>query len=173
MSPDLLAHRFEHAYRAHSAAVLGYLVRRTEPPEDAADLMAEVFTVAWRRVADMPPGDEARLWLYGVARNVLSNHRRSRIRRHRLADRLREHLSRSPRVHHDDARHDGTDHVRAALATLPERDREVIALTAWEGMTAAEIAVVLDLDPGTVRSRLSRARARLRAALADQDRIPC
>ncbi|GAA1560798.1 sigma-70 family RNA polymerase sigma factor [Actinomadura kijaniata] len=173
MSPDPLAHRFEHAYRAHSAAVLGYLVRRAEPPEDAADLMAEVFTVAWRRVADMPPGDEARLWLYGVARNVLSNHRRSRIRRHRLADRLREHLSRSPRVHHDDARHDEADHVRAALATLPERDREVIALTAWEGMTAAEIAVVLDLDPGTVRSRLSRARARLRAALADQDRIPC
>ncbi|WP_067486515.1 RNA polymerase sigma factor [Actinomadura hibisca] len=172
MSRDLLAQRYEHVYRAHSAAILGYLARRTEPPEDAADLAAEVFTVAWRRVADMPPGDETRLWLYGVARNVLANHRRGRTRRHRLADRLREHLSRSPHLHHDDD-HDGTAPVHAALAALPERDRELIALTAWEGMTPAEIAVVLDADPATVRSRLSRARARLRAALADQDRVPC
>ncbi|MFC4908357.1 RNA polymerase sigma factor [Actinomadura gamaensis] len=84
--------RFERAFRAHSGEILGYLARRTEPAEDAADLMAEVSATAWRRVDDLPPGDEARPWLYGTARKVPANHRRGRPRRDRLAGRLREAL---------------------------------------------------------------------------------
>lgn len=158
--------RFERIFRAHSNEILGYLARRTEPTEDAADLMSEVFATAWRRVDDLPPGDETRLWLYGTARKVLANHRRSRTRRDRLAGQLREAL-----VHHvRTGAADGADpRVRAALAGLPDGDRELLTLTAWEEMTPAEIAVVLDLSPATVRTRLSRARTRLRAALAVQD----
>ncbi|WP_240489830.1 RNA polymerase sigma factor [Actinomadura atramentaria] len=156
--------RFEAAVRRDGPALLGYLTRRTDAPEDAADLLAEVFATAWRRVADLPPGDEARLWLYGIARRTLANHRRGRVRRHRLAARLREHLAARA-----DGGDDPDDRVRDALRALSDRDREVLTLTAWEQMTPAEIAVVLDLDPGTVRARLSRARARLRAALEKAD----
>jgi DNA-directed RNA polymerase specialized sigma24 family protein len=60
--------------------------------EDAADVVAETFLVAWRRIDDLPPGREGRLWLYGVARRVCANHLRGVRRRHRLAERLREEL---------------------------------------------------------------------------------
>lgn len=159
-------HRYEALFKQHSTSILGYLVRRVDTPEDAGDLMAEVFTIAWRRIDDAPPGEEGRLWLYGIARKVLANHRRGNTRRGRLADRLREQLAVR-------ARHSGHEDpaVRAALARLPEADRELLTLTAWEQMSPSEIAVVLGLEPGTVRTRLSRARARLRAVLEEGHRI--
>lgn len=66
--------RFRVLYAAHLNAILGYALRRVAAPEDAADVVAETFLIAWRRCADVPPGGEARLWLYGVARRVLANH---------------------------------------------------------------------------------------------------
>src|SRR3954452_24320398 len=71
--------RFEEIYASTRLPLLGYLVRRSASVEDAADLLAEVYLVAWRRIDDVPPGDEARLWLFGVARRTLANqHRRER-----------------------------------------------------------------------------------------------
>lgn len=153
---------FEVLFAQHSTRILGYLVRRVDSPEDAADLMAEAFTVAWRRIDDAPTGDEARLWLYGIARNVLANHRRGNSRRGRLATRLGQELAVRAQAMHEP---ESASRVRDVLATLPERDRELLTLTAWEDMTPGEIATVLGLDPGTVRTRLSRARTRLKAAL--------
>ncbi len=80
--------RFDALYAAHLRPVLGFAVRRARQPADAADVVAEVFLVAWRRLDDVPPGDRARLWLYGVARGVLANQRRAAARRSRLGDRL-------------------------------------------------------------------------------------
>ena len=63
---------FEELYAAHSHRILGFFLRRVEPSEDAADLVTEVFTIAWRRIAAVPEGEAAKLWLYGVARKVLA-----------------------------------------------------------------------------------------------------
>lgn len=68
------AERFRSLYESEATALLGYAVRRVGRAEDAADVVADVFTVAWRRVGDIPTGAEARPWLFGIARNVLSNH---------------------------------------------------------------------------------------------------
>jgi DNA-directed RNA polymerase specialized sigma24 family protein len=91
--PDERQHRFEELYAANCGPILGYVLRRTDNPDDAADVIAETFLTAWRRLDAVPPGDEARLWLYGVARRVLANHRRGERRRTVLADRLRAQLA--------------------------------------------------------------------------------
>ena len=157
--------RFRGLYAAQLRAVLGYALRRVPAPEDAADVVAETFLIAWRRRADLPAGDEARLWLYGVARRVLANHLRGEGRRSRLGDRLRTELA------HQVSVPDPADEVvrvralRTAMSRLEPADREVLELTAWEELAPREIAVALDLSPEVVRSRLSRARARLREQL--------
>jgi DNA-directed RNA polymerase specialized sigma24 family protein len=64
--------RFEGLYAAHGRAVLAYAARRTPDAQDAADIVADTFLVAWRRLDEVPAAQEARLWLYGVARKVLA-----------------------------------------------------------------------------------------------------
>lgn len=76
--------RFAAFYAAHLRQILGFATRRSETADDAADVASEVFMTAWPRLDELPPGDEARLWLYGVARRVLANHRRAHTRRARL-----------------------------------------------------------------------------------------
>ncbi|MFG1843017.1 RNA polymerase sigma factor [Micromonospora sp. NPDC049175] len=152
--------RFRRVYLEHFEPLLAYALRRVAHPEDAADVVAETFLVAWRRRHDIPVDDEARLWLYGVARRVLANHRRGGVRRQRLGERLREHIAVAV------AADPGSEvperlTVRAALAGLGELDREVLMLTVWEGLQPREVAAVLGVGPAVVRTRLSRARARL------------
>lgn len=85
--------RFEAVYAANHMAILGYALRRTASPDDAADILAETFLTAWRRLDELPSGDEARLWLYGVARRILANFYRGERRRSALADRLKAELA--------------------------------------------------------------------------------
>lgn len=157
--------RFEALFTAHSSTVLAYALRRVDVADDAADVIAETFVVAWRRIDDVPADDEARLWLYGVARRVLANHTRGDRRRHVLAARLRDHLAVQARGHRPGEDEPEADLVRAALARLDPADRELIELTSWEGLTPAEAAAVLMVTPSTLRSRLQRARQRLRTQL--------
>lgn len=119
--------------------------------------------VAWRRLAEVPadPG-EARAWLLGTARLTLANHRRSAVRRNRLASRLRLALRPEPAVSSDDT----ADLVRAALHRLGDDDRELLTLIAWEDLTPAQAATVLGIPAATARKRLERARSRLRAVMA-------
>ncbi|MEV4281746.1 RNA polymerase sigma factor [Actinoplanes xinjiangensis] len=146
----------------HGPAVLGYLTRRTDPTQDAADLMAEVFVVAWRRLDDVPSDPaQARAWLLGTARGTLANHRRSATRRSHLADRLRQHLHIQP----DSTPHDAGSVVRSALEQLSTDDRELLTLIAWEDLSPAQAATILRLSPAATRKRLERARTRLRALL--------
>ncbi|NEK85072.1 sigma-70 family RNA polymerase sigma factor [Blastococcus saxobsidens] len=159
---------FEEVYRSSGTAVLGYALRRAASREDAMDVVAETFATAWRRRADMPPDPgDARPWLFGIARNCLANSLRSSDRAGRLGERLAGAFTPGavpdPAALHEqsaDARR-----VRAALATLSEEDRELLALIAWEGLTPAQVAAALGLTAGTARVRLHRARGRLRAAL--------
>jgi len=162
--------RFEDIYRTTRVPVLGYLARRTASPEDAADLVADVYLIAWRRIADAPAGDEARLWLFGVARRVLANHSRRRRTETYLASALRTEL----RLIEPDVLGSASDSqreaVRAALAELGARDRELLMLSAWEGLSPAELAVVLARPAALVRVQLHRARRRLREKLASKSR---
>ncbi|HEY3140934.1 MAG TPA: sigma factor, partial [Acidimicrobiales bacterium] len=91
VEPDMWGHvgsrrreEFEELYRAQVRSLLAYALRRVDHPEQAADVVAETMLVAWRRLDQVPPGDEARLWLFGVARRVLANQRRGSARRDRL-----------------------------------------------------------------------------------------
>jgi RNA polymerase sigma-70 factor (ECF subfamily) len=165
--------RVEHLYRTHGARVLGYLARRVDPTEDAADLLSEVMLVTWRRRHDLPASPEDLPWVFGVARNVLANHRRSTTRRLAATEDLAAHLRLLP-LSDGQHREAGMD-LRAALARLDDLDREIVTLSVWEQLSSAEIAVVLTMPAATVRSRLARARARLRTSLDEEvDRTePC
>lgn len=168
--------RFELLFDRHRRSVLGYALRRVDEPADAADALAETFLVAWRRLGDVPDGDDARPWLLAVARRVLANQRRGERRRGGLAQRLGQELTAQlpaaggsggvggdPAAVADDG--GGAARVRGALARLTEEDRELLQLAAWEELAPAQIAVVLGVRPVTARSRLHRARRRLRAQL--------
>ena len=161
---------FAALYDEHFTALLGYALRRVAVAEDAADVVSETFLVAWRRLPDVPDGAEGRLWLYGVARRVLANHRRGEGRRDRLGDALRQRLAQTAPDHADEVV--GTERVRAALRRLSPEDRELVTLTVWEGLEPREVARVLGVRPGAVRTRLSRARGRLRALVGDEDGGP-
>jgi RNA polymerase sigma factor (sigma-70 family) len=162
------ADRFRLLYDSQFRSILGYALRRVAAPEDAADVVSETFLVAWRRMEEVPAGDGARPWLYGVARRVLANQHRSQRRRDSLGDRLRAELSRQV-VRDRTTETAEVDLVRRAMSRLGEVDCEVLRLSVWEGLEPREIAVALDLSPEVVRTRLSRARARLRRELGRGD----
>lgn len=163
--------RLRQLHDVHADALVRYLARRVDRPEDAADVLAEVFVVAWRRLDVVPEGDEARLWLFGVARRVLANHRRGLRRRRRLTNRLAGELATALASTTLPPATTG-DWVREAVGRLSERDAEVVRLWAWEDLSTEQIAMVLDLSPGAVRTRLHRARRRLAVILdaSEQDR---
>lgn len=155
--------RFELVYRAHVVDLVGYVARRVPFPPDAPDVVAEVFTITWRRIGEIPDGPSVRPWLFGVARKVMANHRRGGQRRDRLYERLRAEL----RVVHGTLPHDSPidADVRAALTRLSDDDRELLRLTAWEQLEPSEIAIAMGVPAGTIRRRLHDARNQLRREL--------
>jgi RNA polymerase sigma-70 factor (ECF subfamily) len=156
--------RFEALYAATFTPILGYAVRRCDSPDDAADVVAETFAIAWRRIDAVPPGEQARLWLYRVAGNVLANLRRGSIRRQGLAAALATELANLYEPSAED-RLDAGEFGRV-FRQLPADDRELLSLVAWEGLDHAQLAEVLGCSRVTVRSRLHRARKRLARDLA-------
>jgi len=156
--------RFRAAYSAHARVLLAYAARRCDALPDAADIVADTMLVAWRRIDAMPPEPETRLWLFGVARNVLNNHRRGRGRSERLGERLRQELREQSQTV-EPAYGDTARLVHAALQDLKPLEREVMLLTISEQLTPSEIAVVLELNSSTVRTHLQRARTKVRSHL--------
>jgi len=159
---------FEDAYRSCGTAVLGYALRRSASREDALDVVAETFAIAWRRRTDMPvEPEEVRPWLFGIARRCLANAVRSTTRARRLGQRLADSLT-DAAVPDPSTLHENRAESRLvfqALERLSAEDHELVTLVAWEGLTPAQAATVLGLSAGTARVRLHRARAGLRAAL--------
>ena len=140
-----------------------FVRRRVTSADDADDITAEVFTVAWRRRAEWPPPAERRLWLFGVARNVLKTHQRSIYRQDRLTQRLialgEVELGRLEPARGDDA-------VWVALAQLDPDDRDLLIMRAWDQLAVSEIARLLDCTANAASIRLTRARTALRVELA-------
>lgn len=145
--------RFENLMADVYVPLQRFVRRRTS---DGDDVLADVLLVLWRRLDDLPEG--ARLaWSYGVARGCLLNARRSDERRWRLVRRLaQEPVTPVP---------DEDPQLEEALHSLPDADREVLRLWAWEQLPAREIAVVLGISANAASIRLHRATTRLRTAM--------
>jgi RNA polymerase sigma-70 factor (ECF subfamily) len=160
--------RFAALYAAYHPHVFGYVLRRCDQAEDAADAIAETFLVAWRRLDRAPADDAVKLWLYGISRRVLANQRRGDRRRAALSERLQAELAAQPMpLSAGYERSLGQDAgLRDALLTLSDEDRELLLLEAWEELDSAQIGAVLGCSAGAARTRLHRARKRLHAALA-------
>lgn len=141
-------------YREHSDDVYRYAVRRLRNNEDAEDVLVRVFEVAWRRREVVP--EPALPWLYRTAAHTIAHLLRGESRR----DRLEARLAAVRPLHSEDVMPDTG--VTQALSQLHPDDAEILRLWAWEGLAPREIAVVLDVSAGAARTRLSRAKSRLR-----------
>jgi RNA polymerase sigma-70 factor (ECF subfamily) len=162
---------FRRLYDEHFVAIRSYCLRRL-PVVDVNDAVAEVFLVVWRRMDDVPNGDDAALWLYGVARNVVRNVDRSERRRARLHRRLLPFAS-APEIDAETVvvRNSEDSEVLEELARLRPADQEILRLSIWEELTNAEIAELLGIDAHAASMRLSRARNRLAGRLG-MDKTP-
>jgi RNA polymerase sigma-70 factor (ECF subfamily) len=157
---------FGELFDRHSRTVYNYCFRRTADWSVAEDLTFIVFMETWRRRVHVRLSADSLLpWLYGVATNILHNHHRS-LRRHRAA---LERVRPMPRAPNDAAtaaaRLEAEREMREVLDSirkLSRSDQEVLALCVWEGLGDAEATTALGVPVGTVRSRLSRARKRLK-----------
>lgn len=149
--------RFARLYERCEGALRDYCRRRVAA-EGVDDVVAETFLTAWRCLDQVPLGDAALLWLYGVAYRAIGHQRRSSARRRRLDDRLRVVDRRwVPAVDESDGE-SVKRLVVATLARLGSSDAEVLRLVAWEQLSLAEIAPVLGIEPSATRQRLHRAR---------------
>jgi RNA polymerase sigma factor (sigma-70 family) len=166
--------KFSELYRAHFDEVMRYALRRTDP-ETAKDVVAETFLVAWRRL-DAVPADSGRAspWLYGVARRVLANSTRARLRAERLTARLGQDRSAASAAGTADAAGSiaESDGLRQALGTLSELDQEALRLVGWEELDLAAAALAMGCSRATMAVRLHRARRRLEQALGMTERGP-
>jgi RNA polymerase sigma factor (sigma-70 family) len=165
---ELAQIQFSRLYSEQGRTILAYALRRVEDREDAADVVAETFLIAWRRLAEVPAGAEARLWLYAVARRTIANLHRSERRRTRLGGRLAESL-RTELATQPAPTGEAAEALRA-MGELGDEDRELLLLVAWEGLAPSEAAKVLDVSSLAARSRLYRARRRLRALIEGDNR---
>lgn len=156
--------RFEELYAAHVDVIASYLRARTDR-DSALDALARTFEIAWRRLQDIP--DEPRPWLFGVARRVLADQRRSAGRQATLVDRIGESLRESADDHAETL--DARQAVLAALSELAPVQREALLLIAWDGLKHREAAAALRCSVGALAVRVHRARRHLRAAMAQHD----
>jgi RNA polymerase sigma-70 factor (ECF subfamily) len=163
LSPD----RIERYYREHGGEVLGYFARRC-PGEAAHDLLQETFLQVARQGERLETVAMPRAWLFGIARHVLARYAKLRLSR---TDESREFPlagEEMPEESSEDAR---LEAVREAMASLPEELRETLELRLEQELSYEEIAGVLEIPIGTVRSRLHSAVRRLRAMLLPPDPI--
>ncbi|SHN47665.1 RNA polymerase sigma factor [Cryptosporangium aurantiacum] len=165
---------FGELFERYSAQLYGYAARRVGP-QAAEDLVAEAFLAAFTaRSRYDTSAASARPWLFGILTNLLRRSRRSEARAWRAfaragTDPLARQAS-QPFVDRAGERIDAQAAVRSiagVLAAMPSTQRDVLLLHVWAGMDYPELAAALELPPGTVRSRLHRAKARLRDALPD------
>jgi RNA polymerase sigma-70 factor, ECF subfamily len=157
--------RFDALFASYSSDIVAYCGWRADSSSDAQDAVAEVFLTAWRRLDDLPAGDAARVWLYATARRVIANQRRSSRRRVALYERLALDAASAPQEPPSHTREEAL--VHEALGCLGPHDREVLLLAEWEGLSSAQIAVVMGCLAITARGRLHRARRRFRSVFED------
>ncbi|WP_329787321.1 RNA polymerase sigma factor [Lentzea sp. DG1S-22] len=158
-------------FERHAQAVFAYCLRRTGTWAVAEDLVSVVFMETWRKRTSVTVEESLLPWLYTVALGVTRNHQRARTR-------YKAALGKVPPQHADDDHADDvarrvdaearTRAVIAELEKLPAGDREVLEMSAWSDLSQAQIARVLGIPVGTVKSRLARAQRTVRGALVEE-----
>ncbi|HEX8870738.1 MAG TPA: RNA polymerase sigma factor [Lentzea sp.] len=158
-------------FERHAQAVFAYCLRRTGVWAVAEDLMSVVFMETWRKRMSVDVEGSLLPWLYTVSLGVTRNHQRSRTR-------YKAALGKVPLPDQDDDHADDvarrvdaetrTKAVIAELEKLPAGDREVLEMSAWSDLSQAQIAQVLGIPVGTVKSRLARAQRTVRSALVEE-----
>lgn len=153
--------RFDALYDEYEHLVRSYCARRVDATV-LDDAVADVFVVAWRKIADLPPDDEVLPWLYGVAYRVVCHE----WRRAGRAERLRRRCSTSgigpdPDPGEGTVERERRELVARAAGGLSETDREILRLTLWEELSLAGAAVVLGITPNAAKQRVYRARRHL------------
>ncbi|HEX6469454.1 MAG TPA: RNA polymerase sigma factor [Streptosporangiaceae bacterium] len=165
---------FTELFHRHSGEIGRYVIRRIGPGP-AEDVVAETFLVAFRRrAAYQGTRADARPWLYGIATNVMRRHRRDEVRALRALARTGADPvmaeSFADRVEERVAAAEISRALASALAGLDAGQRDVLLLVAWGELTVDQVAGVLDIPPGTARSRLNRARTKIRTAMGALER---
>ncbi|MEU7984079.1 RNA polymerase sigma factor [Streptosporangium canum] len=160
--------RFAGLFDRHADEIHRYAARRLDDVTTADDVTAETFLVAFRKRARYDLGrPDARPWLYGIASNLISGHRRAETRR--LKALARQTPEPAAEFEERSAERVTADQLRpalaAALARLGSAERDLLLLVAWAELTYEEAAQALGIPIGTVRSRLSRTRTKIRRSL--------
>ncbi|MEN8234463.1 MAG: sigma-70 family RNA polymerase sigma factor [Actinomycetota bacterium] len=157
--------QFQASYERHQPDVLAYFLRRLSR-DDAIEATADVFLTIWNRLDDVPPEPETRLWIFGVAHNVLRNRQRTNRRLLRLAAKLMtvpwsepDPLPETVVVRREEDRK-----TLEALDRLRPQDREIITLRLWEEMRFAQIGELLGCSRHAAEQRYAAALKRLRSA---------
>ena len=149
--------RFRALFDVYHKTIHAFCLRRL-PTEDANEAASEVFVVAWRRSDDLPGGNEARMWLYGIARNVVRNRQRGARRHLRLVARSKS-MAEAPSDGPEALviRNEEYQEVLDALVSLSEAEQELLTLKVWEGLTNEEIGIFLGVSHRAVEGRYARA----------------
>jgi RNA polymerase sigma factor (sigma-70 family) len=164
--PEAVDAAFADLYRDHCRPVHAYLRRHTGTAAAADDLLQEVFLVAWRRHEQKPTASSYRPWLLGVAHKTLLHHWRSTGRQGRLAQRLQ---GQARPVEHDHAERVGIRcWMEQALRRLTPDEQRLLWLSYWAELPVADVARELGCSAAAVKTRLHRARQRLRALMAEE-----
>jgi len=148
---------FERLFDAFYRDITAYVARRIAT-KDVDDVVAKVFAVAWRRFERIPEPPDDRLWLFGVARRCLSDHRRSGKRQLRLQIRLTNESDAAPSPSYSTDVDPRLELVLSAMASLAPADREALQLVLWEEMTHAQAATILNCTTNAFEIRYRRAR---------------
>lgn len=163
--------RFEAFYRGSYQEIAAY-VRRRVPDDAADDVIANVFTVAWRRFGDVPGPPQDRPWIFAVARNTVSDHNRAQRRWFRLGARLRAEAAMRGLPVGPPRAGDEYERVMTAMAALRPAEREALQLVHWEELSHAEAAAVLGCTVNAFELRYRRARQAVRVAVAREASSP-
>jgi RNA polymerase sigma factor (sigma-70 family) len=156
---------FALLFERHADLIYNYCFRRLGDRVAAEDMLSIVFLEAWRRRGKALPSGKVLPWLYGIATNVVHNERRSRRRYAAALSRLPVETVEPDLAERADERLGSELQMRGALALLtrlPKREQDVFVLCSWMELSYEDAAAALGIPVGTVRSRLSRAHARLR-----------
>lgn len=172
---------FEDLVRAHEKTVYNLALRMTGDAQDAEDMAQEAFLKAYRSLGDFRGESKFSVWLYRIVSNVCLDFLRRRSRRPSVSltaedeegeeqqwDVPDERLSPERLLEQKLTR----EAVQAGLRELPEEQREILLLREIKGLSYEEIGEILSLEPGTVKSRIFRARKRLCAFLLREGNIP-
>ena len=154
-------------YEENYDAMRDYCLRRL-PTDDANDALADTFMVAWRRLDDVPTGEQARLWLFGVARRVVSTMQRGTRRRSRLTAKSMAQADTGAVTIDTETvvvRRSEDARLLKALGTLRSSDQELVHLKAWEELSHSDIGEVLGISSHAVDMRLNRALKKVAKAM--------